>query len=190
MNPYRVRVWQQIHEIALAHGPFRQVLDFGSGDGWFASQFNRSGLAERLVPLDVKRRENVFVEPQLYSGGGLPFVDGEFELVYSIDVLHHCPDPMAQIMELERCSRRYLLLKDHNYETQFGRLALVVMDELGNRRFGIPSPYHYQRKWQWHNHLLTRGWREIVFRHPAHCHAGLLGAATNSLQFIALYVRE
>ena len=190
MNAYRERVWRLLRDTIAPRGPFRNVLDFGSGDGWFASQFNGSGLVSRLVPLDVKRRDAVFVEPQLYSGHILPFGDAEFDLVYSVDVLHHCPDPMLQLAELRRCSSRYLLLKDHKCQTQIGRYALAVLDELGNRRFGIPSTYRYQRKWEWHAQLLAAGWQSISFIHPAPCHTGALGAMTNSLQYVALYERR
>ena len=189
MNPYRKRVWRLLHELAAKHGPFQNVLDFGSGDGWFASQFNNSGLVSQLVPLDVKRRATVLIEPQIYGGDLLPFGDRQFDLVYSVDVLHHCPDPMKQLAELERCSSRYLMLKDHNYQTQVGRYTLAVLDELGNRRFGIPSPYRYQRNWEWHQQLLARKWKVISFVHPANCHTGILGALTNNLQYVALYER-
>jgi hypothetical protein len=63
------------------------------------------------------------------------------------------------------------------------------LDELGNRRFGIPSPYQYQRNWEWHTHLLANGWRALSFIHPAICHTGILGAMTNGLQYVALYER-
>lgn len=189
MNPYRERVWRMLLDLAEEHGPFRNALDFGSGDGWFAMQFNRSGMVSQLVPLDIKRRATVFVEPQLYVGDVLPFDSAAFDLVYSVDVLHHCPDPLAMLAELERCSSRFLLLKDHSYETWLGRYALAILDELGNRRFGIPSPYRYQRKWEWHRYLLSNGWQSIAFIHPAACHTGPLGAATNGLQYIALYER-
>lgn len=189
MNPYRERVWSLLHEVAAKRGPYRNVLDFGSGDGWFASKFKGSGLVEKLVPLDVKRRASVFVEPHLYAGDALPFEDKVFDLVYSVDVLHHCPDPMKQLAELERCSSRYLMLKDHNYQTRLDRYTLAVLDELGNRRFGIPSPYRYQRNWAWHSHLLSNGWTAISFIHPAISHTGLLGALTNALQYVALYER-
>jgi SAM-dependent methyltransferase len=190
VNSYREQVWHLIRGLAVKHGPFHRVLDYGSGDGWFASQFNGSGLVQKLIPLDIKRRQKVFVEPQLFSGNLLPFDDAEFDLVYSIDVLHHCPDPMAQLRELERCSSRFLLIKDHNFDTWVGRHALAVLDELGNRRFGIPSPHCYQRKWEWHAHLVASGWQSISFLHPAPCHSGALGAMTNSLQYVALYERR
>ncbi len=189
MNPYRERVWSLLHDLVATRGPYLNVLDFGSGDGWFASKFKASGLVEKLVPLDVKRRESVFVEPQLYGGDVLPFEDKAFDLVYAVDVLHHCPDPMKQLADLARCSSRFLMLKDHNYQTQVGRYTLAVLDEIGNRRFGIPSPYRYQRNWAWHLHLLSSGWSAVAYIHPAICHTGILGELTNGLQYVALYER-
>ncbi len=129
--------------ILEAHGPLGRVLDFGCGDGWFASQVLAKQRARELVPLDVKRREHVFVEPLVCAPDTpLPFPDAAFDLAYSVDVLHHCSDPFMQLDELTRVSRRYLLIKDHNYSSAAGRLALAVLDELGNRKFGIPSPYN------------------------------------------------
>jgi len=167
------------------------VLDFGSGDGWFASRLLAENLTLELVALDIKRRESVYLEPCIYvPGGDLPFEDGSFDLAYSVDVLHHCDDPFSQLDELTRVSRRYLLIKDHNYSSAAGRLALAVLDELGNRKFGIPSPYNYQHAWSWTEHLARRGWVQKILIHPAPCHVGPLGLLTNSLQYVALYERE
>ena len=189
MNPYRQRIWAATHELLDRHRPYETVLDFGSGDGWFANQFLASGLAKQLTPIDIKRREKVLVEPQLYPGGALPFADRSFELVYAIDVLHHCPEPMAQLLELARCSSRYLFLKDHTYRSESGRYTLAVMDELGNRKFGIPSLYKYQKGDAWHVLLVSSGFRAIQYVQPFKCHVGLLGAVTNRLQYVALYER-
>ncbi len=189
MNPYRQRVWSELSGMVRQSQPYTKVLDFGSGDGWFARQFLDSGLTKNLTPIDVKRRENVLVEPQIYPGGTLPFADRSFELVYSVDVLHHCTDPLAQLDELARCTSRYLLLKDHTYDSLVGRYTLAILDELGNRRFGIPSLYLYQKGTAWHTHLLACGFKAVKFVHPLRCHVGLLGALTNSLQYAALYER-
>jgi hypothetical protein len=172
-------------------GHLDKVLDFGSGDGWFASQVLAEQRARDLVPLDVKKRERVFVEPLVCAPGApLPFPDNTFDLAYSVDVLHHCSDPFMQLDELTRVSRRYLLIKDHNYSGTVGRLALAVLDELGNRKFGIPSPYNYQHAWSWTDHLARRGWVQKILVHPAPCHVGPLGLMTNALQYVALYERE
>lgn len=190
MNPYRQRIWNLFREQLPRGATFDSVLDFGCGDGWFARQFLDSGVATDLVAIDVKRREHVLVEPRIYPGGALPFADGEFQLAYAVDVLHHCDDPEAQLLELARCSSEYLLLKDHSFQTGLGRWSLAVLDELGNRRFGIPSPYHYQRGWCWHELLVKNGWERVAFVHPAPVHVALLGWLTNSLQFVALYRRS
>ncbi|MBC8007186.1 MAG: class I SAM-dependent methyltransferase [Prolixibacteraceae bacterium] len=190
MNPYRLRVWEILQGMASTCGVSNRVLDFGSGDGWFASRFLESKLVRELVPVDVKRRDKVFVEPVIYSGEELPFAAREFDLVYAVDVLHHCPDPMKQLHQLATCSSRYLLLKDHVYFSQAGRLTLAVLDELGNRKFGIPSLYQYQRDWEWHRYLLANGWKLNQFDYPARCHIGILGAVTNGLQYAALYERQ
>lgn len=191
MNPYRRRIWALLEPLLRGCAPLDSVLDFGAGDGWFAAQVRAAGLAHTLTPLDVKRRAHVFVEPVLYPPGTrLPFADRQFDLVYTVDVLHHCDVPQEQIDELCRVSRRYLLVKDHTYATQLGRWTLAMLDELGNRRFGIPSPHHYQRHWEWDEHLTRRGWRKVLRQHPVRCHTGLLGSLTNALQYIALYERE
>jgi hypothetical protein len=190
MNPYRQRIWTEIERALESIGPIESALDFGSGDGWFAHQMRSSNLASAVHPLDVKRRAHVFAEPQIYDGNRLPFHDGAFDLVYSVDVLHHCTNPLQQLDDLMRCTRRFLLLKDHTYETFLGRYALAVMDELGNRRFGIPSVYQYQHGKSWHLHLLKAGFVPIRFIHPMLCHTGVLGALTNSLQYLALYEKS
>ena len=190
MNKYRRKVWALLDPLFRATGAPGRVLDFGCGDGWFASQVLAHKLAADLVPIDVKRRDNVLVEPMIYRPGQpLPFETESFDTAYSIDVLHHCDDPFAQLDELDRVTKRHLVIKDHTYRTNTGRWALAVLDELGNRKFGIPSPYHYQRDWTWTEHLQKRGWalREIV--HPAECHEGALGWLTNRLQYVARYER-
>lgn len=191
MNPYRERVWSLLAPEIAAAGPVRRALDFGSGDGWFARQVMDAGLVSELVPIDVKRRDQVFVEPQICPPDGpLPFADGEFDLVYSVDVLHHCSDPGERLREISRVCGGTLVLKDHTFHTEVGRWTLAVLDELGNRRFGIPSPYHYQRGEAWSQLLAELGWERERYIHPATSHTGLLGALTNSLQFVARYRRS
>lgn len=171
-------------------GVSQRTLDFGCGDGWFARQVLNAGLAEDLVPLDVKRRDKVFVEPQIYpAGAALPFPDRHFDMVYSVDVLHHCPHPVSQLEELSRVAGKYILIKDHTCQGAAGKWMLAVLDELGNRKYGIPSLYQYQEGWAWSETLGRLGWVETKKVHPALCHVGVLGGLTNSLQYVALYER-
>jgi SAM-dependent methyltransferase len=189
MSAYRERILAHVRQLIEPLGPLDTALDFGSGDGFFASRWKPGGAVRSVVPVDVVKRKASLVTPVLYDGERLPFADLSFDLVYSIDVLHHCPNPDAAIRDMSRCSRRYLLIKDHTYRSRLGKLMLGLLDEVGNRRFGIPSPYLYQRRWEWVEQIELSGWRRVQLTHPMICHTGLLGAATNSLQFIGLWER-
>lgn len=189
VTAYRDRVLSAIDRaLPLVQPAARTALDFGSGDGFFCAQLRERGLS--VTPVDVVERAHSLVAPQLYDGGALPFPDRCFDLAYAIDVLHHCPDPRFAIAELTRCSAGWLLIKDHNCDGAVGHFALAVLDELGNRRFGIPSPGRYQRAWGWLPWIEGAGFERVQFSHPLHCHVGPLGTLTNGLQFIGLWRRR
>lgn len=190
MNLYRKRILSSISSLFGNLAVATAILDFGCGDGWFASQVGRLLPGAKLTAIDVKRRKGVMVEPIIYAPGeSLPFADASFDLVYAIDVLHHCDSPERYLDELVRVARRFILIKDHTYNGALGYLTLAVLDELGNRRFGIPSPQQYQRGWEWTEHLASRNWKMRTLIHPCQCHSGLLGALSNPLQYVALYER-
>ncbi|HHV48280.1 MAG TPA: class I SAM-dependent methyltransferase [Rhodocyclaceae bacterium] len=191
MNPYRKKIWAQFLPLLNDLEPPKAVLDFGCGDGWFASQIGMLWPDSQRLAIDIKRRDNALVEPIIYAPGApLPFPEGSVDLVYAVDVLHHCNSPEYYLDEISRVSRHSLLIKDHTYTSWMGYAALAILDELGNRKFGIPSPQNYQHGRKWTEHLAQRGWRLQKIIHPCPCHTGLLGALTNPLQYIALYQRS
>jgi SAM-dependent methyltransferase len=148
-NAYRRNLLEHFRRHLGEIGPLVTALDFGSGDGWFAHAAMESGLVENVVCVDVQARRRSYVEPVLYDGRVLPFADHSFDLVYALDVLHHTPAPAETLRDALRCSGRYFVLKDHTYRRPAGKLVLAMLDEIGNRRFGVPSLYHYQRGWEW-----------------------------------------
>ena len=189
-NRYRRQILGSLQEVLASYSPLGRTLDFGSGDGWFAHNMEARGLASCVIPVDVVRRRGSLRAPILYDGRRLPFADRCFDLTYSIDVLHHTDDPAASLRELMRCTAAFLLLKDHTYRGPLGWLTLCLLDEIGNRRFGIRSVYRYQRGWEWSELLEANGFQSIRKIHPARCHAGLLGRLTNRLQYLELWRRE
>lgn len=189
ITAYRERTLAQLQEVLRPVLPIATALDFGSGDGFFCHHLRQTGVVGAITPVDVVERRHSFVRPQLYDGQRLPFADASFELCYAVDVIHHCPEPLQALAEMARCTRRWLLLKDHNCQGPLGHFALAVLDELGNRRFGIPSPGRYQRDWAWARWLEGQGFQRVAWLHPAPSHVGLLGRATNGLQFIGLWRR-
>lgn len=189
MNPYRIRVFEAFKRLLQPHATIEKSLDFGGGDGWFAMSLQQAGLVKKVTPIDVQARPNTHVPVTMYDGKRIPFEDRSFDLVTAIDVLHHCPDPKAALAEAVRCSGRFFLLKDHTYRHLPGRVTLAVLDEVGNRKFGIPSLYLYQKRWEWSPVLERAGFVQRELIHPMRCHVGPLGWATNSLQFISLWER-
>lgn len=190
MSSYRANVWALVRPLLEPLRPLDRALDFGSGDGWFTVQAREAGVAREVVAVDVQRRRSTLVEPLLYDGARLPFPDRSFDLVFAIDVLHHCPDPAASLRELARCTNRYLLLKDHTYSTPLGRLTLALLDEIGNRRFGVPSLYRYQRGWEWWPVIEAEGFRLRELIHPARCESRPpISWFSATLQFVGLWER-
>jgi SAM-dependent methyltransferase len=188
-NAYRSRAFGVMRAL-LSQQSFDRALDFGAGDGWFASTMSSSRVAREIVAVDVMLRPGCHFPVTVYDGIRLPFADSEFPLVYAVDVIHHCKDPEAALRDILRVCGRYFLIKDHNYSTQLGRFTLAVLDELGNRRFGVPSLYQYQRDFNWSTIIESAGFRVAKMVHPVAVHTGILGAATNKLQYVALFERQ
>ncbi len=186
---YRRRTFELLRSMIATTGGVREAIDVGAGDGWMARSLMDAGLVGRCVPVDVVRRAHVVVEPVLYDGRRLPADDASVDLAYAVDVVHHADDPRQLLAEMARVTRRHLLLKDHTFETALGAWTLRLLDEVGNRRFAIGSPGHYQRGFEWLEQLRALGFTVRKFVHPAPCHVGPLGALTNGLQFVALLER-
>lgn len=165
------------------------ALDFGCGDGFFCKNLMGKGVFENIVPVDVVKRKLIEINPVIYDGAILPFESGRFDVVYAVDVLHHCSSPEEAIKEICRCSGRWVLIKDHCYSGILGWFTLYVMDEMGNRRFKIPSPGNYQKNWSWDAYFERGGFKLRSRLNPVECHQGLLGRLTNRYQYIDIWER-
>jgi hypothetical protein len=190
ISGYRERVYRLVCAALRPLGPIPHAVDVGAGEGWYAKQLVDDAVVGRCDAVEITRRARTLVEPILYDGKRLPFGDRGADLVYAVDVVHHAPHPFALLDDMARVSARWILLKDHTYASAIGKATLAVLDEIGNRRFGIPSPGTYQREWTWLTHLQSQGFHVRTMIHPAPCQRGLLGAFTNPLQFVAVFERH
>ena len=109
------------------------ILDAGCGNGallnhlvaQFPSRF------ERLVGLDTSDEALKHVKTEHLQGSisEMPFEDGSFDLVTSLEVLEHLlqPDFGLAIAEMQRVSRRYILLTVPNAQNLAGNLVMCPM---------------------------------------------------------------
>lgn len=114
------------------------LLDIGSGPGYYSSAFSAAGA--RVVELEIDESELGPLEMKVnHSGlvtvgdaGHLPFADASFDAVYSSNMLEHVPTgPLAVIREVERVLRPggWFYLSWTNWYSPWGGHAI--------------SPYHY-----------------------------------------------
>jgi SAM-dependent methyltransferase len=85
----------------------RNILEVGPGRGRLTALLTQSGYVVKTA--DVDKNTNPDVVAALPN---LPFDDGEFDLTCAFQVLQHLPypDSLKAIVELARCSNRFILL--------------------------------------------------------------------------------
>lgn len=144
-----------------------RLLDLGSGDGFVTAELSEAATARLGVAVDVgapaplspRRRDISRVTARL--PGPLPFPDGAFDVVISLETIEHMLDPDALLLEVRR-----VLAPDGSLILSTPRLdAFLVVGSLllghqppgveasSRRRYG--SPFGEQRP-SGHLHLFTR----------------------------------
>ena len=88
-----------------------RVLDYGCGNGYVLAHYARNGaivtgidLTERALGLARARFNLLGFQGEFVRGDGksVPFPDATFDIVCSMGVLHHIPDPRPVVDELYR----------------------------------------------------------------------------------------
>ncbi len=190
MSNYRPNVARHLKHLITDLGPIDSLLDFGAGNGWMLSQLLTTDVRVNRAPaVDVQKRPQCHVPVRIYDGKRLPFDDRSFDATMAVDVLHHCPDPAAALRDAARVTRRFIVIKDHTYRSVAGFATLSLLDEIGNRKFGIPSRYQYQRDFSWDAVLAEEGFHVRHRVNPLPCHEGVL-SVTDRLQYGAVYERS
>jgi ubiquinone/menaquinone biosynthesis C-methylase UbiE len=120
-----------------------RILDVGCGNGIFTLRFANANA--QVAGLDYSRhllRQNS--HPRLVCGDAtsLPFPDGNFEVVFEANLLHHVADREGVIREMARTSRRYVVLLEPNrYNPLMFALSIAVRAERGVLKSCMPRLY-------------------------------------------------
>ena len=104
----------------------------------------------RIHGIDVLARSQTRILVTPFDGLRFPFFDNSFDVVTFVDVLHHATDPLRLLKEAKRVVRGTILVKDHLLDGLGANVTLRLMDQVGNRRFGVDIPHNYwtPRRWQ------------------------------------------
>src|SRR5580704_18396826 len=92
-----------------------RVLDVGCGNGIFTMRFANAGA--NVMGLDYSRHllcQNPHSPLVCGDATSLPFPDGNFDVVFEANLLHHVADRDRVIREMARTSRRYVVLLEPN----------------------------------------------------------------------------
>ncbi len=93
----------------------REVLNFGSGDGYLSHYLEARPRAQgrlAITDVDVQDHSTTGRTPILFDGARLPFTDGHFDATLCMYVLHHTPDPDPLIAEIRRVTRRTVIVTE------------------------------------------------------------------------------
>ena len=125
------------------------VLDVGAGTGEMAQAISSFRPDLVFSGVDVYIRPKTFIPVVKYDGDRLPFDDDSFDAVITVDVLHHCNDPVAVLKECARVSKRFVIIKDHVSDSVYDEKILAFMDWVGNSAHGVVLPYNYLSTSDW-----------------------------------------
>lgn len=92
----------------------KTVLDVGSGNGYFAQHFEKDC---QLTALDLSANQlqyNPASNKNVGSAYELPYADNSFDIVFTSNLLHHLEEPEKAVKEMQRVSKRYVVISEPN----------------------------------------------------------------------------
>ena len=105
------------------------VLDLGCGDGLLLSFLKENGITGKGLDISeegVEKAKSKGLDASVFDfNEKLPFPDGIFDVVVSLDVLEHLYDPENLIKEAVRVSKQYLVISAPNFNSLPARLQVL-----------------------------------------------------------------
>lgn len=127
-----------------------RILDVGCGKGFLLYDFTQVVPGVEVYGIDVSTyaidhaKEEVRDRLQVGTAASLPYQDGEFDLVYSINTLHnlHCYDLDPALREMQRVGRRDRYICVESYRTEEEKANLLYW-QVTCEAFNTPE------EWEW-----------------------------------------
>jgi SAM-dependent methyltransferase len=127
--------WAPVGKAMIEHYGIKagdKILDVGCGKGFQLYDLTQLCAGVEVYGIDVSRyaienaKEDVKQRLQVGNATSLPYADGEFDFVFSINTLHnlHCYDLDKALREIERVGRKnkYVCVESYRTETEKANL--------------------------------------------------------------------
>jgi protein-L-isoaspartate(D-aspartate) O-methyltransferase len=145
--------WRTVADAMVAHyglKPGNRVLDVGCGKAFLLYDFTQACPGVEVAGIDISQygidnaKEEVRPYLQAASASKLPFPDGHFDLVYSINALHnlYVNDLWAALKEFQRVGKQHRHIVVEAYRNEREKMNLLYW-QLTCRAFHTPA------EWQW-----------------------------------------
>lgn len=145
--------WRKVADAMATHyglKPGDRILDVGCGKAFLLYDFTQAVPGIEVAGIDVSEyglahaKEEVRPFLQLASAAELPFADGSFDLVYSINALHNLPcyNLDKALREMQRVSRKHKYLCVESYRNEVEKVNLMYW-QLTCEMFCTPA------EWEW-----------------------------------------
>ena len=163
------------------------VLDVGCGDGRIDSYILEQRKDMHIQGIDVLVRPETFIPVKEYDGRIIPYDEGTFDTVMTVDVLHHTDEPLELLKEMTRVSSKYIVIKDHIRGGWLSYLKLRIMDYVGNAHYHVRLPYNYQTTRQWERMFSDCGLQVVEKKTKLNLYNGILHLLFDrNLHYIAI----
>lgn len=123
-NPLQRKLIENFYSVFLGEAKAlkpESVLDVGCGEGFTLEKFKNKNIGKKLVGIDfldtaikIGKKERPYLDLRIGNIYDIPFKDNSFDLVVCSEVLEHVDDPEKALSELERVTKKYILLSVPN----------------------------------------------------------------------------
>lgn len=145
--------WEKVARAMVDHygiKPGDSILDIGCGKGFLLFDFTKVVPGVKVTGIDVSKyaidnsKEEIRDRLQVGNANDLPFPDGSFDLVFSLNTLHnlHCYDLDKALREMQRVGRKHRYLCVESYRNEREKANLLYW-QVTCEAFNTPE------EWEW-----------------------------------------
>ena len=137
--------------LSFINPTIKTLLDVWCGDGAISKLIQNKNKEIKIVGIDVMERPTSSIIIELFDGENIPYHNDSFDCTMLIDVLHHVKNIKQLLTEAKRVSKKFILIKDHQYKSNFDLNVLKFMDYVGNKPHNVIINYNFLNEVEWNS---------------------------------------